>query len=29
MGIVLAWLFVQALGESQRADDRAERYSSP
>lgn len=27
MGIVLAWLFVQALGESQRADERAERFS--
>jgi cytochrome c oxidase assembly factor CtaG len=26
MGIVLAWLFVRALGESQRADERAERY---
>jgi cytochrome c oxidase assembly factor CtaG len=26
MGIVLAWLFVMALGESQRADERAERY---
>ncbi len=26
MGIVLAWLFVRALSESQRNDERAERY---
>jgi len=26
MGIVLAWLFIVALGESSRADERAERY---
>jgi len=26
MGVVLAWLFIVALGESQRADERAERY---
>jgi cytochrome c oxidase assembly factor CtaG len=27
MGIALAWLFVRMLGESQRADERAERYA--
>jgi cytochrome c oxidase assembly factor CtaG len=26
MGIALAWLFVRMLEESQRADERAERY---
>jgi hypothetical protein len=26
MGIALAWLFVRMLGESQRADERKERY---
>ena len=26
MGIALAWLFVRMLGESQRADERAERH---
>ena len=27
MGVVLAWLFVRVLGDSQRADERAERFS--
>jgi putative membrane protein len=26
MGIALAWLFIRMLGESQRSDERAERY---
>jgi putative membrane protein len=28
MGIALAWLFVRMLDESQRADERAERYGT-
>ena len=28
MGIALAWLFIRMLGESQRADERAERYGT-
>ena len=26
MGVALAWLFIRMLGESQRTDERAERY---
>jgi hypothetical protein len=28
MGAALAWLFVRMLGESQRTDERAERYAA-
>jgi hypothetical protein len=28
MGIALAWLFMRMLGESQRSDERGERYGA-